>query len=273
MHLKKFLLHLIPHVLRRRLYRYLITDGRESYNAFNQFNTVHRDLFGFVIKGNATPSEYAATESIRRNTNIPVPFVYDYIKTGSHTAYFVMQNMSGMSLDDYRINVAPANQLRVITDELRDVRSPYGQSICRFDDSPLDDHRIQLLGGSFGPFPSPEDFHRALLEYSDLQTPNEVKGAVLDRINAAFSNDYGVRLTHGDLTPSNILVDKDLNITSILDWATASWMPEYWELVKSIFLLQYRKSFWRKVMEQVFPQYGDIQEADQLIVKYRRVYT
>ncbi|TFK45256.1 hypothetical protein OE88DRAFT_1740453 [Heliocybe sulcata] len=195
-------------------------DSHRRYTPFNQFNTVHRTLFGLVIKKNASPSEYAATEFVRRNANIPVPFVYDYIKMSDTFAYLVMQRMPSMSLDDYRINIARptaeqqavlADHLRVIAEVLKQVQSPYGQSIC-----------------SFGPFPSLDNFHRALLQYSHLQIPDGEERLVIGKINAAILQPFDVRLTHDDLTPANILVDKDLNITCVLDWATASWMSEYW---------------------------------------------
>lgn len=35
--------------------------------------------------------------------------------------------------------------------------------------------------------------------------------------------------THGDVAPQNILVDKQGNITAILDWEHAGWYPDYWE--------------------------------------------
>ncbi|EPQ51487.1 hypothetical protein GLOTRDRAFT_132852 [Gloeophyllum trabeum ATCC 11539] len=187
-----------------------------------------------------------------------------------------------MSLLDYQAQFgrpseeqqnALAHQVKRISEELRRVRPLRGRKICRFDGSALDDPRIQLLGGSFGPFESVEDFQDALLGYSVLEIPEDEKEPVMDRITRAFSSPRAVVLTHGDLTPANILVDKDLKITGVIDWATASWMPDYWELIKSIFLLQYRRGYWRKVMEQVYPGYGDVVEADQLIQKYRRVYT
>jgi hypothetical protein len=35
--------------------------------------------------------------------------------------------------------------------------------------------------------------------------------------------------TYGDLTPRNIMVDGNGQITAILDWERAGWYPEYWE--------------------------------------------
>ena len=39
---------------------------------------------------------------------------------------------------------------------------------------------------------------------------------------------YKICLTHGDLTPHNILVDENVRPVALIDWETAGWMPEYW---------------------------------------------
>ncbi|RKP35941.1 kinase-like domain-containing protein, partial [Dimargaris cristalligena] len=41
---------------------------------------------------------------------------------------------------------------------------------------------------------------------------------------------YTINLTHGELLPSNIMVDPDTcQITGILDWEFSGFYPEYWE--------------------------------------------
>ncbi|OSC96696.1 hypothetical protein PYCCODRAFT_1481808 [Trametes coccinea BRFM310] len=89
----------------------------------------------------------------------------------------------------------------------------------------------------------------------------------------AHSRPHEIRLTHNDLSAHNILVDDDWNITGIVDWEACAWMPEYWELTKGTFLLQYRKGRWNRIMTSVFPGYASELEAERYIVKYRRRYT
>lgn len=46
-----------------------------------------------------------------------------------------------------------------------------------------------------------------------------------------------IRLTHGDLNNSNILV-QDENISGIIDWGCAGWYPAYWEYAKCVAVTQ-----------------------------------
>lgn len=58
--------------------------------------------------------------------------------------------------------------------------------------------------------------------------------------------------THAHIAPRNIMVDKQNNITGILDWGWAEWYPEYWEYAQIL-----RPAFWGDWsvwMEKTAPQ-------------------
>lgn len=61
-------------------------------------------------------------------------------------------------------------------------------------------------------------------------------------------DNHRVVMTHGDLHPRNIMVkwitsgpdvgpsdgNKELVVTSLIDWEMGGWYPEYWEFVKAV---------------------------------------
>lgn len=77
-----------------------------------------------------------------------------------------------------------------------------------------------------GPFEDESDFNEFTLDFL-RGTPL----AVQKPLTEAFSNQSRVLLTHGDLSPRNIIV-KEGRVQALLDWEFAGWYPEYWEYVK-----------------------------------------
>lgn len=54
---------------------------------------------------------------------------------------------------------------------------------------------------------------------------------IREGLRARLRRDHRAVLTHGDLSPRNIIV-QDNKITGLIDWEIAGWFPEYWEYVK-----------------------------------------
>jgi thiamine kinase-like enzyme len=54
---------------------------------------------------------------------------------------------------------------------------------------------------------------------------------IREGLRARLRCDHRAVLTHGDLSPRNIIV-QDNKITGLIDWEIAGWFPEYWEYVK-----------------------------------------
>ncbi len=46
---------------------------------------------------------------------------------------------------------------------------------------------------------------------------------------------YHLCLTHGNILPTNILIDNNYVPVGLIDWQCAAWMPEYWELTLDSF--------------------------------------
>ncbi|KAI5894839.1 uncharacterized protein SCHCODRAFT_02726831 [Schizophyllum commune H4-8] len=65
-----------------------------------------------------------------------------------------------------------------------------------------------------------------------------------------------IYLTHGDISPNNILVDDSYRHVSLVDFGCAAWMPEYWELTYPIYGRQLYPG-WVKAFTHMFPQYKE----------------
>ena len=76
-----------------------------------------------------------------------------------------------------------------------------------------------------------------------------------------------IYLTHGDLMPQNILVDKNICPVALIDWETASWMPEYWEYTRALYTHE-RYVGWREVFKQIFPGYESELTVESAIWKH-----
>ena len=62
-----------------------------------------------------------------------------------------------------------------------------------------------------------------------------------------FPDSSQVFFTHGDLTPSNIVLSKHSGawrVAGIIDWEQAGWYPEYWEYCKLLLAVDYEHE-WR----------------------------
>jgi tRNA A-37 threonylcarbamoyl transferase component Bud32 len=55
---------------------------------------------------------------------------------------------------------------------------------------------------------------------------------VCDMVGAL--KDHEIVLTHGDISPRNILVQGS-KVDAILDWEMSGYYPEYWDYVKALF--------------------------------------
>lgn len=120
------------------------------------------------------------------------------------------------------------DQLSVFLSQLRAIPSPDDRAVCGFGGTPVHCERVGLFSPPRGPWPSIQDFHAYLIQAARLSPPADVAVKVWDTIEEAHNQSHRICFTHGDLGAHNVLVNNDLNITAIIDWETASWMPEYW---------------------------------------------
>ncbi|KAK6530710.1 hypothetical protein TWF281_007549 [Arthrobotrys megalospora] len=105
--------------------------------------------------------------------------------------------------------------------------------ISAMNHQPLTDHRIATV--PYGPFEDVEGWLECeyLLGYVAKARPREV----YERLEGELKKrDARVVFTHSDLTPRNVLVEKESGrITGIVDWDSAGWCVEWWEGVKGVY--------------------------------------
>ncbi|KAF9472869.1 kinase-like protein [Pholiota conissans] len=193
------------------------------------------------------PEEGKATTFARAHTNIPIPFVIDNVTVtvnGRRETALVLERLPGRSPEiTSEIRKKIADQLSSLLAQLRAIPPPEDGAVCGFVGGPLHCEQVTEL--------------------------------VWDTIKKAHSQSHRICFSHGDLGAHNVLIDDEFNVTAIIDWEMASWMPEYWEFTKSTFQPIYRgkKSMWFQIMSNVFPQYALERRAELFVWRYREHYS
>lgn len=180
-------------------------------------------------------------EYVRQNTSLPVPKVYCAFKRNG-TTYIVMQRLKGHKLAigwKERSEVSKSRileQVRVMVEEMRGLKSPHGGAVASVTGGSLYDQRLPGLAVTypvktsprFGPFDDIRAFHR-WLRRPVVEAKDSYDQEINHMIAAHETTDWGSSVfTHGDLSSLNILVQGEA-IVGIIDWETSGWFPAYWE--------------------------------------------
>ena len=222
--------------------------------------------FGLYVKyGHAsevTISEALVTQHVSLHTNIPVPIILDVLSDSDGDMYIIMTCLPGREVARMPRNLDEYSALEMDTfvatigvwlGQLRTLEpSPYGDTVCGFTGGSFQSFRIDH-NRTVGPFASQEEFYSQ--RYNRLPDEADADIRVLGA-RLRSQKRYRIYLTHGDISPNNILVDDHYKPVGLVDWGCAAWMPEYWELTYALYRRQ-RYSGWVKAFTQVFPQYQD----------------
>jgi aminoglycoside phosphotransferase (APT) family kinase protein len=180
-----------------------------------------------------TLAEASTMQFISRNTTVPVPKVYCAF-TRKGITYIVMERIPGTMANDGwgvrspKSRAAILEQLKLMVQQLRNIPPPQDISVANIDGGPIFDERLPRKS-IWGPFRTINEFHRELRDGLEANQLNDSSLPGLREL-CAFQDEPWPKpvLTHGDLSSFNIMV-RDDEIVGILDWATAGWMPPYWE--------------------------------------------
>ncbi|KAK6359064.1 hypothetical protein TWF696_000233 [Orbilia brochopaga] len=148
----------------------------------------------------------------------------------------------------------------------------HGRYIGAFNHQPLTDHRIAAV--PYGPFEDVDSWLNCeyLLGYVSRARPREVH----DRLERELTKkkDWKVVFTHSDLTPRNVLVERESGrITGFVDWDSAGWCVEWWEGVKGLYGWSDR-SFTRKAAatsSSTAGESGDLEASTGLVETWRQL--
>jgi hypothetical protein len=112
------------------------------------------------------------------------------------------------------------------------------------------------LGGSFcGPFADEKAFDDWCLAYIPGGPLTRFKWKRLLESERKNRRVASFVITHGDLTPRNIIVQGNV-ITGIVDWERSGFFPEYAEYVFAMMLCHSHEEWWIPVLEELLPRRG-----------------
>lgn len=200
--------------------------------------------------GFTTLAEANTMQFVAKNTSVPVPKVYCSFEHKGRV-YILMERIAGQTLSDgwtQRSDESKARilaQLKAITAQLRNIPPSSNVGVANVDGGPIFDQR--LPDKSFwGPFATIRDFHQELRQGLVVGDDEEALPGLRDLI--AFHDGPWTQpvFTHGDLSSLNIIALDD-EITGIVDWESAGWMPPYWEYT-SAWHVNPRDALWRDVV-------------------------
>ncbi|KAK3045742.1 hypothetical protein LTR09_012720 [Extremus antarcticus] len=159
---------------------------------------------------------------------LPVPAVHEVNASGQQTE-ILMDFVDGECLEEAWLSMN--------SEQKRSVAKQIGHIVTTMRQAASDQRRIGAFGGpardcrqisdySGGPFTNEAEFNTFVLDLL-RRTPSLIRSTLAQALNV----DSQIVLTHGDLTPRNIIVKGD-HVQALLDWEYAGWYPEYWEYIK-----------------------------------------
>ncbi len=237
-------------------------QGKEIYNFFGGRVLEHTTATGHVlaikVKSNIDNAEAdmtncAATHGIRAPT---VRGVYDIVSTKCLARTMTMERVPGVPLADVWQQLSAADK-SFIKDQLRTqlelMRACTQTFIGRVGRQETRNVYSGLVRSYFGPFADEKAFDNWCLAHIFGSPLTRFKwqrflGKERKKQPAAAS----FVLTHGDLTPRNIMVQGNV-VTGIIDWEQSGFFPEYAEYAFAMMLCHSHEEWWIPVLEELLP--------------------
>lgn len=209
-----------------------------------------------------TEAEAESMRFVAAHTTIPVPRVYrSYTICGMvHIEMEYIKGENPLKLWDRMSQDELTKLMAELEDYVRQLRTlppPYPEAVCAVNGASAYDHRFGIYPA--GPFETHDEFHRFLREDTDLDSWNE-EGWV--EVFLSHSKSYTSKFTHGDLAPRNVLV-RDWKIAAIIDWDSAGWRPEYWEVTKERYSDLGTPAEWHEAVQRGSGQSYELQLAGE----------
>ncbi|KAF5969527.1 phosphotransferase [Fusarium coicis] len=249
--------------------------GKEIHNYWGNRVLEHTNSHGEVLalkvsnpdgidRAQADMMHYAATHGVLAPQ---VRGVYDIITRRPIARVMISERVPGEPLVDVWQNMSEAEQtsvkeqLRAQMKQMRTLTQPY---IGRIDKQPTRNIYNTTFVRHCGPFEDEESFDEwclARLSGGSLQRWKWKR--VLEKQRRKSTGRFV--LTHGDLSPRNIMVDGS-TITGIIDWELSGFYPEYVEYAVAIGLGPGIEEWWVPVLKEVLePCSADLIKFTELI--------
>ncbi|QRV99756.1 phosphotransferase enzyme family protein [Ceratobasidium sp. AG-Ba] len=208
--------------------------------------------FGLLIKSHErTTEEEAQSMRLARKLGIPVPRCISYGYYNGRGS-ILMTRINGYTVGEVYPQATEEQKAQFkleLTSLLATLRSwsppaQLGNSICSVFGGPVWSYRIppEISG--------PWDSEAAFIETMSIGMNTTQSGGkdTASPVREIPSRPHRVVFTHGDLFDHNILVDENCHILAVIDWATAAWMPEWWEYAVA---LRMPSSRWARLMTEI----------------------
>ncbi|AEO71913.1 a1b06420-3d77-47e5-895c-ec42ad4299af [Thermothielavioides terrestris] len=241
-------------------------EGKEIHNFFGNRVLEHTTSTGAVLAIKVKPPEgldrsegdmmhYAATHGVLAPK---VQGVYDIITKKLLARAIVSELVRGVPLVDVWMELSDAqkssikDQLRTQLSKMRSCTQPFIGRVGRQHTRNIYDRLQQTYCGPFDDEKQFDEWCLARLTGGPLVRWKWKR--VLERERRASSGRFV--LTHGDLTPRNILV-QDGVITGIVDWEYSGFYPEYAEFAFAMVLCHSHEKWWLPVLKEVLQPCSD----------------
>lgn len=212
----------------------------------------------------------------KTNGAIPVPKVYCSFKHDGRV-YILMERLPGKTAQaagpgwTHRTKESQAHilaQLKTMIDTMRKIPPPDDFAVGNVDGGQLYDGNLPDRK-YVGPYKTIQDFHLELRSgVKEATDAHEERCPGLRQLIEMHNQDWGPPVfTHGDLHSNNILIDENDNVSGIIDWETAGWMPRYWEFTNAWNVNPYDE-FWQEEVPKFISRDSEGQEMERI----RRLY-
>ncbi|KAF2017930.1 phosphotransferase enzyme family protein-like protein [Aaosphaeria arxii CBS 175.79] len=239
--------------------RVLTAEELSKAVVFGDFMAVYKvDEKTVVKKGEGIRmAEAHAMRLVSEKTTVPVLEVFNaYTDPESGHVHIVMEFVEGDVLSNVwdKLN---SDQQNEITEQLRDyvsqLRQIKGSFIGSTDGTACEDQLFTDILGGYGPYENEKAFNQGIV----TAFRNTSQGGWIDLVcDMVLSlKDHEIILTHGDLSPRNIIVQGS-KVKAVLDWEMTGYYPEYWEYAKAMYRLAWVESWITgRNIEKIMDQY------------------
>ena len=197
-------------------------------------------------EGMDTDEAITMTHIQNHASELPIPKSFG-VASIDNINYHFMSFVEGVSLDKLWSSLTKSQkesiqtQLSVILRHVRSLPLPSDPAIGSGSPPRCKDIRVRTRISS-SRICTEEDFNGFLLS-NPFNTDWGVSPFYLRMIRSRMRTDHRMCVTHGDLRPANITVQrKDANsiqINGLVDWGNSGVYPEYWEYAKALSLFRY----------------------------------
>jgi len=223
--------------------------------------------------GALDPVEAETMKYVAENSDVPLPKVHRTLTNPvTKYTYIIMDFVPGETLEDMLPSLTQpekddiAQLIKTAVDKLRAMPEPgflgsVDKKACPSGMFWSPDGPNPLMSG---PFENEAAFNDGLL--LKLGTSQCMPPPFMRFLRGLFSETFvghKTVMTHGDLQPKNIMVQRigskddgsgSFTIT-LIDWESSGWYPDYWEYCMSLIVARFKPD-WHGMMEAIMPVPG-----------------